>query len=103
MAPGDKFTSTFTTLGLKFIVKTEGPSQKNKGKRVYLNDSTTRHLMKDNKFFEYKAEVPRIRVRKRQNIETLFNEEALLLAKFLRDERERRLPRICDITKLSQI
>lgn len=30
--------------------------------------------------------IPRIKVGKRQEIETLINEEALLLAKFLRDE-----------------
>jgi hypothetical protein len=31
---------------------------------------------------------------KRQRIETLINEEALLLAKFLRDERKTWIPRI---------
>lgn len=38
--------------------------------------------------------VPRIRIGKRQTIETLINEEALLLAKFLRDERNTWIPRI---------
>jgi len=46
------------------------------------------------RYFEFKVEVPRIRVGKRQTIETLINEEALLLAKFLRDERETWTPRI---------
>jgi len=44
------------------------------------------------KYFEFK--VPRIRVGRRQCIETFINEEALLLAKYLRDEREIWAPRI---------
>jgi hypothetical protein len=35
--------------------------------------------------FELKIEVPRIKVGKRQTIETFINEEAMLLAKFLRN------------------
>jgi len=45
-------------------------------------------------YFEREVEVPRIRIGKRQTIEALISEEALLLAKFLRDERERWTPRI---------
>jgi len=37
---------------------------------------------------------PRIRIGKRQAIETLISEEALLLAKFLRGERKDWTPRI---------
>ena len=40
-----------------------------------------------NRYFEGKVEIPRIRVGQRQTIETLINKEALLLAKFLRNER----------------
>jgi len=46
------------------------------------------------KYFEREVEVPRIRIGKKQTIETLISEEALLLAKFLRDERKTWLPRI---------
>ena len=46
------------------------------------------------RYFERKVDVPRIRVGKRQTIETLINEEALLLAKYLRDERKTWTPRI---------
>jgi len=46
------------------------------------------------KFFEREVEVPRIRIGKRQTIETLINEEALLFAKYLRNERETWSPRI---------
>ena len=74
-------------------------SRKRKGKREYLNGSQTRLLMKQlNTFFETMVEFPRVRIGGRQAIETLINEEALLLAKFLRDERKTWIPRIkiCD-------
>lgn len=44
--------------------------------------------------FESIYEIPRMKVGKKQKIETLINEEALLLAKFLRFEREKWKPRI---------
>jgi hypothetical protein len=47
-----------------------------------------------NNYFEKIVEIPRIKVGKRQTIETLINEEALLLAKFLRNEHTPWLPRI---------
>ena len=47
-----------------------------------------------NAYFESKVEIPRIRHGFKQTLETLINEEALLLAKYLRDERETRIPRI---------
>ena len=45
-------------------------------------------------YFESKVDVPRRRVGKSQSIETLINEEALLLAKYLRDERKTWVPRM---------
>jgi len=78
-----------------FTTKTENVSKKRKGKRQYLNNLQTRDLMKRlNRFFECEVDIPRIRIGKRQTIETLINEEALLLAKFLRDERKTWIPRI---------
>jgi len=78
-----------------FTTKPERVSRKRKGKREYLNNSLTKDLIKQLfKFFEREVEVPRIRIGKRQAIETLINEEALLLAKFLRDERKTWIPRI---------
>lgn len=72
-----------------FIVKTEDLTRKKKGKRTYINDSQTRDLMKKmNEFFESKIGIPRIRVGKKQTIETLINEEALLFAKYLRNEQK---------------
>jgi len=78
-----------------FIVKTERLSRKKKGKREYLNDSKTSDLMRKlNAYFEGKVEIPRIKHGKRQTIETLINEEALLFAKYLRNEREKWAPRM---------
>jgi len=51
-------------------------------------------LKRLDQYFEYKVEIPRIKHGNRQTIETLINEEALLFAKFLRDEREKWVPRI---------
>jgi hypothetical protein len=47
-----------------------------------------------NQYFESTVEIPRIKIGKRQTLETLINEEALLFAKYLRDERETWVPRI---------
>ena len=70
-------------------------ARKRKGKREYLNDAETRSMMKElNGYFESRVEVPRIRVGKRQTIETLINDETLLLAKFLRNERKTWIPRL---------
>jgi len=78
-----------------FVIKAEDFSRKRKGKRQYLNEKMTNEFIKKlNAYFESKVEIPRIKVGKRQEIETLINEEALLLAKYLRDERKSWGPRI---------
>ena len=46
-----------------------------------------------NDYFDTKVELPRIRSGKRQRIETLINEEALLLAKYIRKEIGEWIPR----------
>jgi hypothetical protein len=46
---------------------------------------------------ELEVEIPRIRIGKKQTIETLINEEALLFARYLRDESESWVPRIATI------
>ena len=87
--------------GLKerdFMVKGESVSRKRKGKREYLNNSETRRMMKElERFFESKVEIPLLRHGKKQRIETLINEEALLFAKFLRDEKTDWTPRIATV------
>jgi hypothetical protein len=45
-------------------------------------------------YFETIVEIPRIKVGEKQTIETLINEEALLFAKYLRNEKKDWIPRI---------
>ena len=81
-----------------FITKAESVYRKRKGKREYLNDSEPRLLMNHlHEFFESEVEVLRIRVGSTQTVETLINEEALLLAKYLRNERKIWVPRIARV------
>jgi len=80
------------------MTKTEDLTRNKKGKRVYLNETETTNLTKKlSEFFESEVEVPRIRVGKQQTIETLISEEALLFAKYLRNEQLKWTPRMCDI------
>jgi CRISPR/Cas system-associated endonuclease Cas1 len=73
-------------------------TRKKVGKREYLNDHDSKKLMRRlNQFFECEVEIPRIRHGKKQTVETLINEEALLLAKYLRNERKSWIPRLCAI------
>ena len=82
-----------------FTMKWDTFGFKRKGKRQYLNDAETRRLMeKLQDYFQLKVGIPRIRTGKQQEIETLINEEAYLLAKYIRGERENWKPRI--VTKL---
>jgi CRISPR/Cas system-associated endonuclease Cas1 len=78
-----------------FILKTEDLTRKKKGKREYLNNRLTRVLMKElNEFFESYIEIPRMKVGKKQTVETLINEQSLLLSKYLRDEKTTWIPSI---------
>lgn len=78
-----------------FVVKTEDITRKKRGKRVYLNNAKTKGMMKAlNTFFESYVHVPRVRMGDQQTLETLINEEALLFAKYLRQERKQWIPRI---------
>ena len=77
------------------MFKTEKMSARKKGKREYLNDVETKNFTKKlNDYFETTVEIPRIKVGERQTIETLINEEALLFAKYLRNERKEWMSRI---------
>jgi hypothetical protein len=82
-----------------FVTKTEDFSTNRKGKREYLSDSLTHSLTKSlNEYFKTKVDVSRIRLGNTQEIETLINEEALLFAMFLRNERQTWVPRIATST-----
>jgi CRISPR-associated protein Cas1 len=84
--------------GLKrkdFAMQREDYSSNRKGKREYLNKASTKDFVeKLNAFFESMVEIPRVRHGSKQSIETLINEEALLLARYLRNERPSWAPRI---------
>jgi len=65
------------------------------GKRIHLCKIETDSLAEGlNNLFNRKVEIPRIKHGKRQTLNTLINEEALLLAKFLRSERKEWNPRL---------
>jgi len=69
-----------------------------KGKRMYLNKDKTNELLKKlHDYFRSIVNVPRIKMGKRQEIESLINEEALLLAQYLRGERPHWIPRIAEL------
>ena len=77
-----------------FTLNNESFSMHKKGKREYLNDSLTSDLShRLGFFFESEVDVPRIMHGERQSVETLINEEALLLAKYFRGENDTWIPR----------
>lgn len=78
-----------------FVLKTEILSTRKKGKRQYLNNTDTGNMLRSlNEYFSMKVGIPRIRYGDSQEIETLIGEEASLLAKYLRNERQTWIPRI---------
>ena len=80
-----------------FAYKTEKHSNM-KGKRQYLKDDLANEFTNRlNEYFLSKVSIPRIKVGSQQEIETLINEEALLFAKYLRDERPTWIPRIAEL------
>jgi len=78
-----------------FILKAEDFSSNRKGKREYLNDFKTRDFTKklDENFLS-EVKIPRYRMGKKQELETLISEEAMLFAKYLRGEKPTWQPRI---------
>jgi len=81
-----------------FNAKTEMFNDK-KGKRIYLNECKTRELTrKIHDYFELKVSVPRIKHGNKQEIESLVNEEAMLLASYLRDQKKEWIPRIAELS-----
>jgi CRISPR/Cas system-associated endonuclease Cas1 len=89
---------TFSLKEKDFVLKEEAFSSNRKGKRQYLNGAKNLEFLKRlNLYFKGKIEIPRIKVGKRQEIETLIAEEALLLAKYLRGEKTHWEPRIAEL------
>ena len=76
------------------VTKDEDYSSNRKGKRQYLSDTKTADFTRKlNAFFITKVDIPRIRHGYKQTLETLISEEALLFAKFLRNETKEWNPR----------
>ncbi|MEM2117918.1 MAG: CRISPR-associated endonuclease Cas1 [Candidatus Bathyarchaeia archaeon] len=85
-----------------FVMKPCVLSKKRIGKREFLNDSMTRKLNRElQEYFRFNVEVERIRHGKKQEIETLISEEALLFAQYLRNEKQNWIPRIPNPPKIS--
>ena len=51
-------------------------------------------MSKLNAFFNSTVDIPRIKAGKRQTGETLINEELLIVAQYIRDEKPEWIPRI---------
>jgi len=80
------------------VLKTESFSKNRKGKREYINNALTREFTKRiEALFLSKVQVPRIRMGRQQELETLINEECLLLAQYLRNEKPTWNPRIVEL------
>lgn len=84
-----------------FMFKTEAVHGK-MGKRQYLSDTKTKEFMKRlDMHFGRKVDIPRIYLGKQQIWETLINEEALQLARYLRGTLESWRLRIATLKNLS--
>ena len=75
-----------------FVLKDEYYGSNRKGKREYLKEDKSRTFVKElNRYFTSTVEVPRVRRGRKQEFESLICEEALLFAKYLRNEQTGRL------------
>jgi len=78
-----------------FVVVTDFMMRLKMGKRIHLCKYETNSLAEGlNGVFNREVEIARIRHGKKQTLDTLISEEALLLAKFLRNERKEWIPRL---------
>ena len=81
-----------------FQFRTESHSGK-VGKRQYLKKELEREFTdRLNQLFISTVEVPRVKVGRRQEVESLISEEAMLLAKFVRNEIKEWKPRIPELS-----
>ena len=81
-----------------FVMVTDFMMHLKMGKRIHLCEYEADSLAEGlNTLFESEINIPRIRYGKKQTLDTLINEEALLLAKYLRNERKEWKPRIGSI------
>jgi CRISP-associated protein Cas1 len=78
-----------------FVLVTDFMMHLKMGKKIHLKEYETDSLAEDlNTLFDRMVDVERIKVGKRQTIDTLICEETLLFAKYLRNEKKDWIPRI---------
>jgi hypothetical protein len=81
-----------------FVVVTDFMMRLKMGKRIHLCEYEADSLAEGlDGLFERIVEVPRINRGRRQTFDSLISEEALLLAKYLRNERRDWTPRISSL------
>ena len=87
-----------------FVLVTDFMMHLKMGKKIHLKEYETDSLAEDlNAFFDRMVDVERIKVGKRQTIDTLISEEALLFAKYLRHERDSWSPRREELYSQSKV
>jgi CRISPR-associated protein Cas1 len=85
-----------------FVVVTDFMMRLKMGKRIHLCEYEAGSLANGlNDLFNRWVDIPRIKYGKRQILDTLINEEALLIAKYLRNERKEWVPRITKLDHYS--
>lgn len=78
-----------------FVVATDFMMRLKMGKRIHLCEYEADSLAEGfNSLFQSEVDIPRIRYGKKQTLDTLISEEALLMAKYLRNERREWTPRV---------
>jgi CRISPR/Cas system-associated endonuclease Cas1 len=78
-----------------FVLVTDFMMRLKMGKRIHLCEYETNDLAEGlNALFEREVKIPRMRYGSKQTLGTLINEETLLLARFLRNEKQTWIPRI---------
>ena len=78
-----------------FVLVTDFMMHLKMGKKIHLCEFEADSLAEGlNSLFDRMVNVERIKVGKRQTVDTLINEEALLFAKYLRREKNAWIPRL---------
>jgi hypothetical protein len=78
-----------------FVLVTDFMMHLKMGKRIHLCEYETNELAEDmNGLFDRVIEIPRMRHGSKQALDTLISEEAYLLAKYLRNEKQTWIPRL---------
>lgn len=81
-----------------FVLITDFMMRLRMGKRIHLCEYETNELAQDlESLFERIVDIPRMRYGRRQTLETFINEETLLFAQYLRNEKKSWIPRTASL------